>query len=296
MIALAEEGSFAKASKRLHLTQPALTRSIQVLEQEMGITLFNRHSAGVRLTVAGREIYTGSKNLLRSANGLRREAELIRDARQGKLALGVGPVPAQLILSDVLAKIMVDNCAIQIHVEVKPYIQLLEQLLDETIEFFISNTSELAACPDIVIEPLTELSLGLYVREGHPLRDSGCMNRAQLYEYPLACHGVSEQLPLNPLHNEVPLLNQWPGRLSCENILVLKSVVLQTDAILMTAEDLVADELQSSTLVPLDNAVMGKKYKTELGVVQLANRSLSPLADRLISNIKKQIEKQFKGG
>jgi len=51
--ALAEEGSFARAARTLHLTQPALSRSIQELERRTGIRLFDRNKGRVDLTALG---------------------------------------------------------------------------------------------------------------------------------------------------------------------------------------------------------------------------------------------------
>ena len=50
LIALAEEGSFARAAERVHLSQPALSRSIQALEDELGMKLFDRAARGVAMT------------------------------------------------------------------------------------------------------------------------------------------------------------------------------------------------------------------------------------------------------
>jgi DNA-binding transcriptional LysR family regulator len=53
-IAVGEEEHFGRAAERLHVAQPALTRQIQQLEEEMGYALFERLKRGVRLTEAGR--------------------------------------------------------------------------------------------------------------------------------------------------------------------------------------------------------------------------------------------------
>jgi hypothetical protein len=51
---VAELGSFSAAAERLHIAQPALSRLIQVLEQELGVHLFRRHGRGAVLTEQGR--------------------------------------------------------------------------------------------------------------------------------------------------------------------------------------------------------------------------------------------------
>ncbi|WP_164066567.1 LysR family transcriptional regulator, partial [Serratia marcescens] len=56
LIALAEEGTFVAAAERSHLSQPALSRSIRKLEQELGVRLFERDRHGAVLTPAGRRL------------------------------------------------------------------------------------------------------------------------------------------------------------------------------------------------------------------------------------------------
>src|SRR5690554_6103639 len=66
-LAIAEAASYARASERLHLTQSALTRSIQALESELGLQLFDRGKSGVRPTVDGEKILDRARYLLLQA-------------------------------------------------------------------------------------------------------------------------------------------------------------------------------------------------------------------------------------
>ena len=56
LIHVAELGSLSKASERLNLVQPALSRQIRLLEKELGTYLFDRHGRGMVITEAGREV------------------------------------------------------------------------------------------------------------------------------------------------------------------------------------------------------------------------------------------------
>ena len=70
-IAVSETKSIAKASKRLHLSQPAITRRLQGLESHLGVQLFDRHSRPMALTPEGQEAYRHARAVLASANELR---------------------------------------------------------------------------------------------------------------------------------------------------------------------------------------------------------------------------------
>ena len=71
-VRIAELGSITRASAHLHVAQPALTRHVQRLEDELGVTLFTRANRGVRLT-------EGGQKLLESAQRIRRDVERTGD-------------------------------------------------------------------------------------------------------------------------------------------------------------------------------------------------------------------------
>ena len=77
-LAVAEAGSFTRASSRMSIAQPSLSYSIRAVERELGATLFERHGRGVRLTAAGGGIDgRPSEAIHGDANGYSRLEELI---------------------------------------------------------------------------------------------------------------------------------------------------------------------------------------------------------------------------
>ena len=63
-VKIAEEGNLHRAAEQLRIAQPALTRHIMQLEEELGVLLLNRMPRGVRLTEAGEALYRGAKKIL----------------------------------------------------------------------------------------------------------------------------------------------------------------------------------------------------------------------------------------
>lgn len=87
-VAVAEELHFHRAADRLHMAQPPLSRQIRILEDELGVTLFERSTRRVALTDAGRFLYPGVRKLLLDADALERRVAEFRRGEGGVLRLG----------------------------------------------------------------------------------------------------------------------------------------------------------------------------------------------------------------
>lgn len=87
-IAVAEEGHFARAAQRLHITQPALSRQIQQLERELGVRLLTRVGRAARLTVAGRVFLDHARRLLAMAEESAIAAKRASEGIVGRLIVG----------------------------------------------------------------------------------------------------------------------------------------------------------------------------------------------------------------
>lgn len=88
-VAVVETGSISAASRHVHIAQPALTRQIRLLEEDMETRLFNRHARGMRLTVAGQALYEEAQELLDRRTRLRARLSSLGKGVTGRVSLGV---------------------------------------------------------------------------------------------------------------------------------------------------------------------------------------------------------------
>ncbi|GLW74245.1 LysR family transcriptional regulator [Kitasatospora phosalacinea] len=88
-VALAEERNFTAAARRLHLSQPALSQQIRLLERRLSATLVDRTSQPLRLTTAGAELLAGAQRLLAQAAELDASVRSVAAGRAGMLRVGV---------------------------------------------------------------------------------------------------------------------------------------------------------------------------------------------------------------
>jgi DNA-binding transcriptional LysR family regulator len=96
LIHVAELGSLSKASDRLHIAQPALSRQISLLEKELGTYLFERHGRGMKITDAGREVLAHATRIMEDMESIRRSVAGGVSSFRGCVAIGTPPTVGQV--------------------------------------------------------------------------------------------------------------------------------------------------------------------------------------------------------
>ncbi|MBC3916644.1 LysR family transcriptional regulator [Undibacterium sp. CY18W] len=285
VVALAEQGNFARAADKLNLSQPALSRSISGLEDELGIRLFDRDQAGATVTAAGRQLVTRARDLLYAANNLRQEMAQLRDCESGQIVFGAGPFPANSFLPAVLTELAITYPRMRTVLEVNNSDTLMEHLLAEKLEFFIADTRTVRPNKHVKVRHLTQQAGGLYCRREHPLATKTLLNRHDLQSASYASVYLAD-IFLPSLRKAFGLEagQDLPLVTTCDNIYVLKQVVMHSDAILLCTHAAVVKELEEGDLVELK--VDGwHAIHAEIGVVSLERRSLSPMADLVLAKV-----------
>lgn len=89
IVAVAEEASFTRAAERVFVSQPALSASVQKLEEELGVSLFERRRGAVVTTEIGHKVVAQARRVLTEAAEVKRVAEAERDPLAGTLRIGV---------------------------------------------------------------------------------------------------------------------------------------------------------------------------------------------------------------
>lgn len=283
---LAEMGNYARACQKLFITQSALSRSIQALEQELGMVLFERQSNGVRPTVAGEEVLAGARDLLRQANSLERNIALMRNVELGKLQFGVGPVPGYVLLPRILSVTARERPRLNVFAQVQSAAKLVELLLAEQIEFLIADSGQIAGYRGLEVQALCQHYGGLFVRRDHPLARRRKIKIADLADYPLASPAV-EGLVVNQLiRNKAGDTAQWLGHFVCEDIAALKIIGLESDAVLMLSDLALQSECQAGDFIRISPIDIDQEWSITLAVAFLSGRTPSPLAVQLVGQMK----------
>lgn len=108
-VAVAEEGTLARAAMRLFSSQPSVSAHIKALEDELGIPLFDRSSRGMQITPDGEALLTRAYAILKETKELNNLARNLQSSPSGKLTVGVNTGSGEIPL-DTIAKGLSENC------------------------------------------------------------------------------------------------------------------------------------------------------------------------------------------
>jgi DNA-binding transcriptional LysR family regulator len=232
LLALAEHQSFRKAADALCLTQPALSRSLQALEQELGVTLIDRAGRRNHLTAYGCQVVQSARRILFETAELRRSLAQLKDGALGKISVGFGPTPAAILMTPFLRQMAAAYPKVRVNVSRGSVDLLTQALRSETVDIIAVDLRALAASPDLKVELLAPLRGGFLCRAGHPLLDSASVDLSMLREHAVTSTPLSEEISRN-LVLELGV-DAHPERLitiSSEDIHGLLDIVEATEAI-----------------------------------------------------------------
>jgi DNA-binding transcriptional LysR family regulator len=103
-VEVARKGGFTRASESLHVTQPAISKMVKALEEELGTPLLLRERRRVKLTEAGRIVLERAEGVLDSLRGIEEEVVELASLRRGRLRLGIPPMVAVMFFPPLLAE------------------------------------------------------------------------------------------------------------------------------------------------------------------------------------------------
>ncbi|HEX4880387.1 MAG TPA: LysR family transcriptional regulator [Limnobacter sp.] len=281
LLALDDTRHFAKAAQKVHLSQPAFSRSIQSLEKQTGLLLFERKGGEIRPTPAGQFLIQRARTLLLEAKSLKRDIDLYQQGEIGELVFGVGPFPAATLAGPVIENMRLAYPKVSVRVEIDNPANLLALLLREDIDFFVADTGEIHAAPHLNIQHLMRQYGHLYARCHHPL--AGQPHRFEdAWEYGIA----SVKLPDMMKAGLAQLLGQSSRNLpqlalECDDVHLLHQVALRTNTIVASTELAAKPWQDNGSLVKL-NIVDFPPLFSSIAIVHLGSRSKSPAATHAI--------------
>jgi LysR family nitrogen assimilation transcriptional regulator len=180
-VRIAELGSITRAAAHLHVAQPALTRHVQRLEDELNVALFTRANRGVRLTEAGQKLLDSATRILRDVERTGDEIRAQDAHPSGKIVLGITPTLCPVLVPQLFARMRRDYPMIDLKVMHAGMVRLEEFVIDGRVD--LALLSELSRSRLIVSTRLAEEEMVMVTHPG--ARAAGPVTAAELRRTPL---------------------------------------------------------------------------------------------------------------
>jgi len=178
---IAELGSITRAASHLRLAQPALTRHVQRLEEELGVALFTRANRGVRLTEAGEKLLESATRILRDVERTGDEIRAQDAHPSGRIILGITPTLCPILVPELFARMRRDFPLVELKVMHAGMVRLEAFIIDGRVD--VALLSELSRSRLISSTRLAQEEMVLVTRPG--ARPSGIVGGEELSRTPL---------------------------------------------------------------------------------------------------------------
>jgi DNA-binding transcriptional LysR family regulator len=185
-VTVAEQGSVSKASMHLRITQPALSRQIAHLQEELGLKLFDRIGRSLVLTAQGAQLLSECRGLLSHADSFGQRAKLIQSGDSGPLKVAGGSVGTETTFATLLHKYARRHPAVQV--------KLLEAVGTEVVRMLARGEIHVGICllrsvqtndGDFAMEQLQPVELLAACHPSFPLKRGKTLDIAEIALHPL---------------------------------------------------------------------------------------------------------------
>jgi len=168
-LAVWENRSFSRAAHEVHLTQPTVSGHIRVLEEALGVRLFDRSGKEVTLTKAGEVLYPFARQILRLNLQSEREIAKFLGQEKGSLDLGGSNIPGQYILPGVIGRFKADRPNIKVILRISDTAAIVAAVASGELE--LGMVGAVVQKKGLSFEPCFHDDMVLIVPPGHRLAD-----------------------------------------------------------------------------------------------------------------------------
>ncbi|HEY4651830.1 MAG TPA: LysR family transcriptional regulator [Pontibacter sp.] len=180
---VAQKLSFTKAAQALFITQPAVTKHIRQLEQQLGVGLFRRNGNSVALTPAGQLLLQHTHKISEAYTALENDMAQLSSSLGGSIRIGASTTLAQYVLPAILASFKTAHPSVHFSFATGNSEQVEQQLIQGTLDIGIVEGN--SHHPQIVYEAFVKDEIVLVTRTGSVLAQKAMIKPEQLHTIPL---------------------------------------------------------------------------------------------------------------
>ena len=285
LVAISERGSLARAAQDLHVTQPAATKTLRMLEEAVGESLVNRGSGGSVLTPTGEIFCKRARLILAELMDAEQELGLWHSGGAGHVVVGALPVAAPMLIPQTLKALAVLAPRVTVEVIEGAYDIMFRELVAGKIDMLVGRAwpgEETGVMTDVLYESTFQLN----VRVGHPLAKRRRLTLKDTVAYPWI-------LPPPSAHTRAAIedmlrhagLGMPPHPVETTSYLVIRSMLADSDLIAALPTEVMDAECRQGSVACL--SVNMDLRLPPISIVRLSKRTPSPAVTVVIEQIKR---------
>lgn len=292
LAAIAEEGSLAKAARRLNISQPAATKLLKDIERSLGVPIFERSRHGVSKTIYGEQLVPAVQRILGEVRQLTEGLNALRAGTSGRVIVGTLISATTTLLPLATARLHARWPSIATRVVQDTDDTLLPLLRNGELDMIVGRLPELDDGRDLSMQELYREAFVVAGRAGHPFVERGRLAPADLasaeWVLPPAQTTTRQQFTALFVAAGLP-----PPRVVAESASILFNLRLveASDLLSLVPRHLAEDAASRGALAPLDFDV--PPHSSRIGIVTLAGRAPTPAAREMISAIRSIAAERF---
>jgi len=293
-VAVVEHGNVLRAARAIHISQPALTKSIQNLESELGVPLLDRLPRGVKPTIYGKILFEHAKLLQNQAAQAVAEIRAVKEGRAGHLRLGVANFAIEF-LPRVVARLLESTPGLTYEIVDGTYEDLTGLVREGALDAVISGFPPLHRAEGLEHEKLIAGEFVIVCAANHPLAKKRRSTLAELAgESWVITNRPRAIVELWELEFRYAGLKPPRSRVQSGSMIFLRSMVAQSRFLTFLPRGVVADDLALGRLHELA-VPFSRPAKTAEGIIYRGDALQPPALRQLIEAVRGE-QRRIEGG
>jgi DNA-binding transcriptional LysR family regulator len=299
VLALERHRNFSRAAQEVYLTQSALSRSIQTLENQLGVRLFDRGRDGAEPTAFGELVVRRARRIAADLGDLAREIDQMKGLEIGELHLALAPYPSALSGQTAIARLLAEHPGIHCHIQMTRYRRVTRLVAQGEADVGFAELSDAIDHTDLETEIVITRPASFFCRPDHPLADRADVSLDDLTAHPWATTRWPRRLGVF-LPADVGRAGSWDEStgefvpaIETDVVHGFTELAMGSDALLAATATIVESDLRARRLVRV--AFEAPWFRFHHGFITRRNRSLPPLAHefmRLVRSIEADLERR----
>lgn len=281
-LAVVEHASFRRAAEALRVSQPALSKAVQALEEDLGVRLLDRTARSVTLTDYGRRVFEHARALVAAEDDLRHDLGSIGGLAAGRVEVALGPYPSIISGHAAAARLVREHPQVGVGLRVASWRAVTAAVASRQVDLGIAELSDARDNGALRTELVGRHRGHFLCRAGHPVLARAPAGLRELLAYPWAMTRVPKRIAaafpadLGRAGTLDPATGELVPAIELDVPMQIATFTRDADTLVVCTLSQVERELDAGQLAVVPIAL--PPFEAEYGFIWLRERSLSPAA------------------